>query len=65
MIGRPTGYLGFYSLKPKLTKIEFVDKDVNNANWIVIANPVFQTFRKQRVLPAIRRLNEALHPILP
>src|SRR5258707_4959432 len=32
---------------------------------IVLANPVFQAFRKQRALPAIRALNEAPHPILP
>ena len=65
MIGRPAGYLGIYPAKPKLRQIEFVDKDVNDANRIVLADPVFQTSRKQRVLPAIRRLNEALHPILP
>jgi hypothetical protein len=41
------------------------DKDVDHANRIVLADPVFQAFRKQRVLPAICRLNEALHLILP
>src|SRR5207253_10148445 len=48
-----------------LGQIEPLDKDVNHANRIVLANPVFQAFRKQRALPAIRALNEAPHPILP
>ena len=51
--------------EPVLGQIEPLDKDVNHANRIVLANPVFQAFRKQRALPAIRALNEAPHPILP
>src|SRR5260370_4374767 len=51
--------------EPVLGQIEHLDKDVNHANRIVLANPVFQAFRKQRALPAIRALNEAPHPILP
>ena len=39
--------------------------DIDRANRIVLANPVFQAFRKQRALPAIRALNEAPHSILP
>ena len=35
-------------------------------DWrIVLADPVFQAFRKQRGLTAIDPLNEAPHPILP
>ena len=65
MIRRSTGYLGFDPAKPKLSQIEFIDKDVDHANRIVLADPVFQAFRKQRALPAIRPFNEAPHPILP
>src|SRR6185295_3233324 len=46
-------------------KIEFCGKDVDHPNGIVLADPVFQAFRKQRALPAIRALNEAPHPTLP
>jgi hypothetical protein len=63
MIRRPAGCLGIDPAKPKLAQIEFVDKDVDYANGIVLADPVFQVFRKQRALPAIRALNEAPDPI--
>ena len=65
MIRRPAGCLGVDPAEPKLGQIEFVDKDVDNANRIVLADPVFQAFRKQRALLTIRPLNEAPHPILP
>jgi Flp pilus assembly protein CpaB len=63
MIRRPAGYLGIDPVEPKLGQIEFVDKDVDHPNRIILANPVFQAFRKQRVLTAIRPLNEAPHLI--
>src|SRR5664279_1865023 len=63
MIRRPTGYLGFDPAEPKLSQIEFIDKDIDDPNRIVLADPVFQAFRKQRALPAIRALNKSLHPI--
>src|SRR5207344_2825118 len=59
------GCLGIDPVEPKLGQIEFVDKDVDHPNRIVLADPVFQAFRKQRVLTAIRALNEASHPIPP
>src|SRR5262245_33363828 len=65
MIRRPAGCLGVDPAEPKPRQIEFLDKDVDYANGIVLADPVFQAFRKQRALPAIRALNEAPHPILP
>jgi hypothetical protein len=37
--------------------------DDSYANGIVLADPVFQAIGKQRALPTIRSLNEALHPI--
>ncbi len=63
MIRRPAGCLGIDPAEPKLGQIEFVDKDVNHANGIVLADPVFQAFRKQRALSAIHPLNEAPHVI--
>ena len=53
MIRRPTGCLGIDPAEPKPGQVEFVDKDVNQANGIVLADPVFQAFRKQRALSAI------------
>src|SRR6266536_5263184 len=46
-------------------QIEFADKDVDYANRIVLADPVFKALRKQGALPTIRPFNEALHPIPP
>ena len=54
MIGRPTGCLGVDPVKSDLGQIEFLDKDVYHPNRIVLADRVFQAFRKQRALPAIR-----------
>src|SRR5258705_12573900 len=51
--------------KAKLAQIQFFDEDIDHANRIVLADPVFQAFRKQRGLTAIDPLNEAPHPILP
>ena len=65
MVRRPAGGLGINPAEPKLGKIEPLDKDVDHANRIILANPIFQAFRKQRALPAIRALNKALHPIPP
>jgi len=63
MIRRPASCLGIDTAEPKLPQIEFIDKDVNHPNRIVLTDPVFQALRKQRVLTAIRALNKALHPI--
>ena len=63
MIRRPSGCLGRNPAKPKPRQIEFIDKDINHPNRIVLADPVFQAFRKQRALPAIRARNKSLHPI--
>src|SRR5260370_37014301 len=57
--------MGINHADPKLGTIEPVDKDVDRRNRIVLADPVFQAFRKQRALTAIRHLNEAPHRILP
>src|SRR5262249_19116204 len=61
MIRRPTGCLRIDPAKAKLAQIEFLNKNVDHANGIVLINPVFQAFWKQRALPAICALNEALH----
>jgi hypothetical protein len=65
MIRRPASRLGIDPVELKLGQIEFVDEDVNDANRIVLADPVLKALGKQRALSAIRTLNEATHPILP
>src|SRR6516162_5234688 len=65
MIGRPPRRLRINSAKPNLGQIEFLDKGVDRSNRIVFANPVFQAFRKQRSLPAIRAFDKAPHMIPP
>ena len=53
------------TVEPKRAQIEFIHKDINeSSNGIVLSEPVFQAFRKQRTLPPIHSLNEASHPIL-
>jgi len=58
MVRRPAGGLGINPAKPKLGQI-------NHANRIILANPIFQAFRKQCALAAVHPPNKALHPIPP
>ena len=46
MIRGSAGHLGLDTVEPKLGKIEFVHKDVDHPNRIVLADPVSQAFRK-------------------
>ena len=48
MIRGSAGCLGIDPTKTKLGQIEFFDEDIDRANRIVLADPVFQAFRKQR-----------------
>src|SRR5439155_26145965 len=48
LIGRAARCFRIDPAEPVLSQIEPLDKDVNHANRIVLANPVFQAFRKQR-----------------
>src|SRR5258707_9461256 len=64
MIGRAARCFGIDPTESELRKIEFVDKHIDRANRIILANPIFQAFREQRALPAIHPLNEAPHLIL-
>ena len=53
MIRGSAGCFGIDPTKPKLGQIEFFDEDIDHANGIVLDDPVFQAFRKQRGLTAI------------
>jgi hypothetical protein len=61
----PASCFGIDPAEPELGQIEFIDEDVDETDWIVLADPVFHAFRKQRALPTIRTFNEALHPRPP
>ena len=56
MIRGTAGHLGSDPVKSQFRQIEFVNKDIDHPNRIVLIDPVFQAFRKQRALPAIRAL---------
>src|SRR6201989_719179 len=63
MIRRPARGSRIDPFKGHLGQIERVDKNVDHTNRIVLADPVFHAFRKQRALPTIDAFDEALHPI--
>src|SRR5262249_4936350 len=62
MVGGSSGCFRIDTAEAKLCKIELVDKDINRANRIILANPIFQAFREQRALCTIHALNKAPHP---
>ena len=61
MIRRPPGRLRIDPAEPELGQIELLDKDIDHTNRIVLVDPIFQAFGKQRRLPTIHPLNKALH----
>jgi hypothetical protein len=64
MIRRAPSDLGGYPIEAEFAQMEFIHKNVNHPNRIILVDPILQAFRKKCALPAIRTLNEALHPIL-
>jgi hypothetical protein len=46
VIQRPAGGFEGDPFEPKPSQIEFLDKDVNHPNRIVLIDPIFQAFRK-------------------
>jgi hypothetical protein len=63
MIRRAAGRHRIDAAESQPSEIEFLNKNVNHANRIILVDPVIQTFRKERGLAAIHPLNKALHPI--
>jgi hypothetical protein len=51
MIRRAADRLRIDPAKPKIGQIQFLNEDVDRPNGIVLADPIFQAFRKQRALP--------------
>src|SRR3954447_4603286 len=63
MVRRPSSRLGIDPAEPKRGQIEFVDKDVDHSNRIVLADPVFQAFGNSvlctRSMPSTKRFIRA------
>lgn len=65
MVGRPPCGRRLDTVEPHLTKIEFIDKDIFDANRIRFGNVVVEHFRQQRALCPTLTLNESLHLTTP
>src|SRR5262249_42176337 len=65
MVRRPPGDLGLNPAEPKPSQIEPLDKDLDHPHRIILIDPIFQAFRKQRGLATICPLNKAPTPIPP
>ncbi len=65
MIGRPARGLRIDTAETQFAQIKRLDKDLDHADRIVLADPVSQAVRKKRALAAIQTLDKALHQNLP
>jgi hypothetical protein len=61
MVRGAAGRLGGNSAKLQFGPIELLNKDVDDENRIILANPIFQAFSKKCALTAIYALNKAFH----
>src|SRR5205807_5638448 len=55
VVRRPSRRLRLDTAEPELSQVKLIDKDINHANRIILANPIFQAFREQSALAAIPR----------
>lgn len=63
MVRRPPRRLRLDPVEPELREIKLINEDIDHPSWIVLVDPVLQTFGEQCRLTAIHSINEALHPI--
>jgi hypothetical protein len=61
MIARPARPRGRRARETSGPEIESLDESVDNANRILVSDPIFETFRKERDLLPIHPLDEARH----
>jgi hypothetical protein len=61
VVSSPPSIGGNDSFKTQLKQVEFVDKDVDYAHRIGIANLVAEAFGKQGALASMFTLDKALH----
>ena len=65
VITRPASCQGFNSAKAQATQIKLINKHIDHANGIVLANIIVQSFGEQSALAAVFSLNKTLHKDLP
>ncbi len=61
MIARPSRGFRHHAVEAESLQIEFVDKSLDDADWVVIGDIVFQAIGKQRCLAAILAFDETFH----
>jgi hypothetical protein len=61
MVGRSAGDGSFSSVKAQRAKVKMFDKYVNNADWVVLGNIIFQILGKQCALHSVIAFNEPFH----
>lgn len=66
MIGRPPCFCWLHTLETEFAQVEFVDKDIDNPNRIVLGNVIVQQLRQQRTLASGFTLDKSFHlaPVL-
>jgi len=57
VIPRPAGARRDRAHETEVCKIKLIDEQVNNANKIILTDPIFQPFRKKHRLAALDALN--------
>ncbi len=61
MIAWPPRPRGRRAPETGFPKVESIDERIDDANWIVVSDPLLKTIRKERDLLPIDTLDEARH----
>lgn len=61
MIPWPSGARGRVSFKTKPRQIELIDKQIDDANKVLLRDPVVQPLRKKRRLSSANTFDETRH----
>ena len=65
MVARATGSGGHTTLEAERRKIKLLDKEVDDTDQVILADPVLETIRKKRDLFPVDAIDETRHPCLP
>jgi len=61
VIGRSARRRRRHTLEAQTPQIQFIDKDIDDPDGVILGHIVIETLGKQSLLPAIYTLNEAVH----
>jgi hypothetical protein len=61
MVGRSAGDGRFSSVKAQRAKVKVFNKNVNDSNWVIIGNIIFQILGKQCALHSAIAFNKPFH----